>query len=264
MVAAFARDGAVCVRNAFTPEQVALVREGIERNLADPGPHGQVASAASDRGRFFEDFCRWTQIPEYRRFIECSDAAAYAGTLMGAREVRLYHDHLLVKEPGTQQRTPWHQDQPYYNVDGRLVCSLWMPVDPVARASTLEFVAGSHDGTWYMPKTFLDEQPFGSFAPGTLREVPGVGADGDESRVIGWELQPGDCVFFHMLTLHGAGGTEGSTTRRRAFSLRWLGEDATFAPRAHRTSPPFPGLDDELAPGAPMDHELFPVLWRRA
>lgn len=38
------------------------------------------------------------------------------GRLTGARSktitqsVRLYHDHLLVKEPGTRQRTAWHPD----------------------------------------------------------------------------------------------------------------------------------------------------------
>lgn len=29
-----------------------------------------------------------------------------------------YHDHVLVKEPGAESETPWHQDQPYYPVDG--------------------------------------------------------------------------------------------------------------------------------------------------
>jgi ectoine hydroxylase-related dioxygenase (phytanoyl-CoA dioxygenase family) len=51
---------------------------------------------------------------------------------MGSRQVRLFHDHLLVKEPGTRQRTPWHQDQPYYNVEGFDNCSMWMPVEGVA------------------------------------------------------------------------------------------------------------------------------------
>lgn len=64
-----------------------------------------------------------------------------------------------MKEAGTRQRTPWHQDLPYYNVDGRLNVSMWCPVDPVPRESTLEFVAGSHDdgtarGPWYTPRTF--------------------------------------------------------------------------------------------------------------
>ena len=32
--------------------------------------------------------------------------------------VRLFHDHLLVKEAGSAEPSPWHQDQPYYCVDG--------------------------------------------------------------------------------------------------------------------------------------------------
>ena len=48
---------------------------------------------------------------------------------------------------------------------------------------------------------------------------------------------------------------------RRAFSLRWLGQDMRHAPRPWKTSPNFPGLDTELAAGAPMEHALFPLLW---
>ena len=43
-----------------------------------------------------------------------------------------YHEHVLVKEPGTAASTPWHHDQSYYPVDGQDVCSLWIPVDPVS------------------------------------------------------------------------------------------------------------------------------------
>jgi ectoine hydroxylase-related dioxygenase (phytanoyl-CoA dioxygenase family) len=74
---------------------------------------------------------------------------------------------------------------------------------------------------------------------------------------LAWELEPGDAVAFHMLTLHH---TAGSATRRRAFSVRLLGDDIRFAPRPHRTSPPFVGLDTELGAGSPMDHPLFPLL----
>jgi hypothetical protein len=44
-------------------------------------------------------------------------------------------------------------------------------------------------------------------------------------------------------------------------SLRYLAADARHAPRGWRTSPPFPGLADELPTGAVMDHPLFPVVW---
>ena len=253
----FRRDGAVRVRGAFTPDEVALVERGIERNLASPSERALVASRDDDAGRFVEDFCNWQRIPEYEQFIRRSQAASIAGQLMGTGQVRLYHDHMLVKEPGTRQRTPWHQDQPYYNVGGFDNCSMWLPVDPVDRASTVEFVAGSHRGPWLMPRTFMDDEAKW-FPEGSLQELPDIEADRDAFEILAWELEPGDAVFFHMLTLHAAGG---ATRRRRAFSVRFLGDDATHVPRPWKTSPEFPGLADELPADVPMEHELFPVLW---
>src|SRR6476661_2008780 len=174
-IEAFRRDGAVCVRGAFTAGEVALVERGIERNLADPSPRVLVASRPDDTGRFVEDFCNWDRIGEYERVIRESAAASIAGRLMGASAVRLYHDHMLTKEPGTRQPTPWHQDQPYYNVEGRQNVSFWIPADPVNRESTLEFVAGSHLGPWLMPRSFMDAQAKW-FPEGTLADLPNIEA----------------------------------------------------------------------------------------
>lgn len=259
LVDAFRRDGAVCVRGAFSHDDVALLTRGIERNLAEPSDRALVASRPEDPGRFFEDFCNWSRIPEYERFIRGSPAAAIAGELTGSGQIRLYHDHLLVKEPGTRQLTPWHQDQPYYNVEGVQTCSMWMPVDRVDRESTLEFVAGSHLGPWLMPRTFMDSQAKW-FPEGSLEELPDIAGKRDAYEILAWELEPGDAVFFHMLALHAAGG---ATCRRRAFSVRFLGDDVRHTPRPWRTSPDFPGLADELPGGAAMEHPLFPVVWKR-
>jgi ectoine hydroxylase-related dioxygenase (phytanoyl-CoA dioxygenase family) len=256
----FRRNGAVCIRNVFTDNEVALLREGIEHNLGAPSPRAKVASRPDDPGWFFEDFCNWQDNDAYRRFIYESAAPAVAGVLIGGENVRLYHDHLLVKEPNTRQRTPWHQDQPYYNISGSQNVSMWIPVDPVARESTLEFVAGSHLGPWLMPRTFMDNEAKW-FPEGSLADLPDIEADRAAFPIVGWALEPGDMVCFNMLTLHASGGV-GGNTRRRAFSVRFLGDDIRHAPRHWRTSPDFPGLADELPAGAPMDHPLFPVLWR--
>ncbi|WP_108666055.1 phytanoyl-CoA dioxygenase family protein [Euzebya rosea] len=255
-IEAYQRDGVVVVRGAFSPEDVELARRAVDANLADLSPRAKRASADDD-GAFIEDFCNWQRIPEIERFVRESPAARIAAQLMGSRTVRLYHDHMLTKEPGTRQRTPWHQDQPYYNVEGTQNTSMWFPVDPVDRESTLEFVAGSHSGEWYMPRTFQDAQAKW-FPEGTLSDLPDIEGDPDRWPVVGWALEPGDAVFFNMLTLHAAGG---STRRRRVISIRMLGDDMVHAPRQWTTSPPFDGLADELPAGAPMDHPLFPVLW---
>jgi ectoine hydroxylase-related dioxygenase (phytanoyl-CoA dioxygenase family) len=245
------------VRGAFTAGEVKLAGAAIDANMASLSDLAQRASREED-GAFVEDFCSWQRIPEMERFIRESPAARIAGELMGSETVRLYHDHVLVREPGTRQRTPWHQDQPYYNVEGHQNLSMWIPVDPVPLESTLELVAGSHLGPWYMPRSFLDEQAKW-FEEGTLAELPDLATDPEQYPVLRWSLEPGDAVCFNMLTLHAAGGT--NETRRRVLSLRFLGDDMVHAPRAWVTSPPFAGLEDELPAGAPMDHHLFPVLW---
>ena len=250
----FVRDGAVVIRGALNSGELETLTRGIETNLAHPGTLAAVASAADDPGRFFEDFCNWQRIPEYEQILKRSALPRIAAKLMQSQTARIYHDHLLVKEAGTRQPTPWHQDQPYYNVDGRQNLSFWIPVDPVPRESTLEFLAASHDGTWYMPRTFMSKQAKW-FPEGSLADLPDMGVAENKQRVIGWALQPGDAVAFHMLTLHAA---PGSAARRRVFSARYLGDDIVHAPREWRTSPEFAGLRETLAAGAPMEHALFP------
>jgi ectoine hydroxylase-related dioxygenase (phytanoyl-CoA dioxygenase family) len=259
-IAAFKRDGAIVIRGLFSAAEMALLERGIERNMATPSDLAIVASKPQDPGYFLEDFCNWQRIEEYRRFVFESPAAQAAGALMGSRQVRLYHDHLLVKEPKTVAETPWHQDQPYYNIDGNMNCSMWLPVDAVKEQSTLRFVAGSHLGGWLMPRSFMSNEAKW-FPEGTLKDLPDIDGDPIKYRTLAWALEPGDALFFHMLTLHGAGGVGGGQ-RRRVLSVRFMGDDIVHAPRPWRTSPPFPGLAERLPAGAAMEQPEFPILWK--
>jgi ectoine hydroxylase-related dioxygenase (phytanoyl-CoA dioxygenase family) len=258
-VARYQRDGAICIRRLFTTREIETLREGIDANLANLSPRAKLASGADDPGRFVEDFCNWRENDCYRRFIFDSALPETAARLMQSSTARLYHDHMLTKEPNTRQATPWHQDQPYYNIEGRQNRSFWIPADPVNRESTLELVAGSHLGPWLMPRSFRDAQAKW-FPEGSLADLPDIEGDRERFPILGWDLEPGDVVCFHMLALHGARGVTGAH-RRRVFSVRFLGDDIRHAPRRWKTSPEFPGLEAELAAGSPMDHPFFPVLW---
>jgi ectoine hydroxylase-related dioxygenase (phytanoyl-CoA dioxygenase family) len=255
-IEAFQRDGVVLLRGLLTADEVETLRLGVERNLADLSPLGMNATKPGEPGAFVEDFRNWQRIPEYEQVFRSSALAVAGGALMRARSVRLFHDHLLVKETGTLDRSPWHQDQPYYSIDGSQTVSFWLPLDPVARPNTLEFVAGSHaEGKWYMPRSFVKGTPM-VFEEGALEEVPDVEANRDDWPIVGWAMEPGDAVAFNMLTLHAAAG---SPTRRRVVSLRLVGDDVRWAPRPHRTSPPYPEVG--LSAGDPLEHNVFPELW---
>jgi ectoine hydroxylase-related dioxygenase (phytanoyl-CoA dioxygenase family) len=253
---AFQEDGAVLIKGLFR-DHVDAIRSGIERNMAEPGPYAAENLKEGEGGRFFDDYCNWTRIPEFEQVIRDSAAAAVAADLMNSDTVQLFHDHVLVKEPGTSKQTPWHQDAPYYFVDGEQTVSFWCPVDPV-RQATLRCVAGSH--RWpkpVLPTRWLSEE---NFYQREDEYIPVPDPDEEGMDIREWEMEPGDAVAFDFRTLHGARGNT-SQVRRRAFSLRLVGDDARYVERQGRTSPPFPG--HEMKPGQVLREDWFPVIFRR-
>lgn len=253
MIEDFQRDGVVLVKGLWK-DWVEPLRAGVERNMADPGPFAAENLKPGEGGRFFDDYCNWTRIPEFEEVIRKSEVANVAARLMQSTRVQMFHDHVLVKEPGTSKPTPWHQDGPYYFVKGRQTVSFWSPLDPVKEAS-LRCVAGSH--RWekeVLPTRWLAET---SFYPDDDKYMPVPDPDAEGMRVMEWEMEPGDAVAFDYLTLHGARGNT-TSSRRRAFSLRLLGDDARYVTRPGRTSPPFPGHD--MVEGQVLRQDWFPFL----
>jgi ectoine hydroxylase-related dioxygenase (phytanoyl-CoA dioxygenase family) len=261
-IEAYRRDGAVALRGVFSRDWIELLARGVERNMAEPGPYAKRYTPEGRPGLFFGDYCNWPRIPEYRAFMTGSPAASLAARLMGARKVNLFHEHVLVKEPGTEEKTPWHHDQPYYFVDGDQICSLWTPLDPVPLSTCVRYVAGSHRwGKWYVPARFADGKDHPN-RESKFESVPDIDAEPEKYRLLSWDLEPGDCIAFHGLTVHGAPGNK-TPGRRRAFAARFTGDDAVFTLRAGYMSPPPPETGGP-EPGAPMDSEAFPVVWRAA
>ena len=256
MVTTFQRDGVVMIPGLFS-DHVDMLRRGVERNMTDPGPYAAENLKSGESGRFFDDYCNWQRIPEFDHVVRQSDAARVAAELMQSDRVQLFHDHVLVKEPGTSKPTPWHSDGPYYFISGKQTVSLWSPLDTVTDAS-LRCVAGSH--LWekpVLPTKWLSEENFYP-DPEAYMPVPDPDADGMDIRE--WPMQPGDAVAFNYDVLHGARGNT-SADRRRAFSLRLVGDDARYVERPGKTSPPFPGHG--MQPGDRLREDWFPVLFDR-
>lgn len=249
----FQTDGVVIVRGLFTDHLDAL-RAGVARNMAEPGPYASENKKSGEIGRFFDDYCNWQRIPEFQEVIANSDAATVAARLMQSNTVQMFHDHVLVKEPGTSMATPWHTDGPYYFVEGTQTLSFWSPLDPVKDA-TLRLVAGSH--RWekpVLPTRWTSEE---SFFPNEDAYMPVPDPEAEGMRILEWKMEPGDAVAFNYHILHGARGNH-ATDRRRAFSLRLLGDDARYVTRPGPTSPPFPG--HEMTEGQKLREDWFPLL----
>lgn len=253
-IEAYRADGVVRLSGLFDPSWLERLRAATERSMATRTE--QVREYDTNQGgRFHANMFRWSDDPDLRAFVLESPAAAIAGALMGASTVSFFFDHLLVKEPGTVNPTPWHQDLPYWPVRGDQVCSLWFAMDAVDEASgAVRYVAGSHRWpTWYRAQSFDGSDKYSD------REMPPVpDIDHDPTmRIVTFALEPGDVVAHHVMTMHGAKGNSTTDRRRRGLATRWCGDDVVYDPRPLTMRLPF---DADVDAGAPMRSERFPVV----
>jgi ectoine hydroxylase-related dioxygenase (phytanoyl-CoA dioxygenase family) len=250
----FETDGAVCIRGAFGDEWVERMRAATDRSMTTPGEQTREYQT-NPGGRFHANPFLWLHDDDVRAFVFESPAATIAAELMDSQHVSFFFDHLLVKEPGTLNPTPWHQDLPYWPVAGQQICSLWFAMDSVdIDNGGVRYVAGSH--RW--PDSYRAQSFDGStkYSDPAMPDAPDP--DGDPNNImLCWHLEPGDVVAHHVRTLHGAPGNGALDRRRRGLATRWCGDDATYDPRPFTMKLPFdPGIDA----GSPMQGNYFPLV----
>lgn len=257
----FERDGVVCLRGVLSRRWVERLQAASDRAMAQPGPYHQVQSAVEDPGHFFTEYYLSRRISTFHRFVQESPLAPIAARLMGSPTVRFFFDGLFVKEPGTRKVSQWHQDQPYYPVAGRQVLVAWVALDPMAADCSLQVVRRSHrSGHWYQPVLFRNNHAVAGNED-AFEPMPDIDRHREDYDIASFALEPGDCVCFHALAIHGAPGNA-AAGRRRALATTWLGEDTRFASRQGRLEPHFAHL--EYREGEPLhDERVFPRVWPR-
>jgi len=224
-------DGVVMIPQAIDPNWMRLIEAGVEKARGDMSLQGRFMSRKT-RGYQMDTFL-WKREDELRDAIYYGPFAHWAQQLLGAREVRFFYDQMFVKEPGTDAPTPWHQDLSFWPIRGEQITSFWIPLDPVTRESSgLMYVRGSH--RW--PQRFKAISPdyVAAIIDETMDDVPDINANPENYELLDWEMQPGDMLMFHPLTLHGSHGNQHRTRRRRALALRWTGDDVVWAPSSKR------------------------------
>lgn len=274
-IEAYRHDGVVHVRAAVDAALCAEILAAIDELMKEPSKHGAFMTKSDDPGQFFMDRNLFRHRAPFDRFLHATGLAALAGQALGTSQVRGFYDQIFVKEPGTQETFVWHQDRPYWNVDGEEVNSTWLALssaDPVS--SALEFVRGSH--RW--GKTFRPEFPgLEGMTPEALEAqlwrgvadyvrtfdepCPDFELEPDRYEILRFEVEPGDALLFDFRTVHRSGPNNGAQ-RRAAISWRWLGEQAIWAPKLG-ADPIIRPRETRLEPGGRIDDDdVFPVVWR--
>ena len=251
----YQKQGAILIKNIFKP-WIDLLRDGFEKVLNKPGPHARE-NVTNKEGRFFEDYCNWQRINEFKKFAEESPAAQIVAEATGSKSVQLFHEHIFLKNSGTTKETPWHQDMPYYCVDGNDTGSFWIPLDPISKNNSLQVLLGSHKFPKLIrPTKWSNNQPWYK-DDNNFMDMPNVKSM--KKNILNPKMNLGDAILFNFKVLHSSSGNS-EKIPRKAFSMRFIGDDVRYIDRGGETSPPFKGIDLKI--GAKMREDWFPVVWK--
>lgn len=269
----YEQDGVILLKSLFDQEWIELLDRGLTENCNKPTNRSRVWDRDAEGRTMFWDSQAWQSNPVYQEFIFNSPAAEIAGELMGAATINFFFDAVFVRSAGSQFATPWHQDEPYWSVEGYDTCTIWMPLVPVAAKNALAFVPGSHKSS-----EVFDQYNFGKLNPDgkddvdqvnftavAEKEIPDIDADPSKYGVVSWDMQPGDCVVFNSRIMHGGSGRLDDDRDLRVFTTKWLGDDVRIAFRECGMDPDHSEVMTRqgLKPGDRPGTDLYPHIWSR-
>jgi len=259
MRARFVEDGVVLVRGLLRGN-LPLLESAIQAVVEKPSAMGaNYGDKADPESSFFSDYNNWRRHADVGRLIRLPEVVGAVRALLDSDSLRIFHDHVLVKH-GKAKETPWHHDQPYYLVDGPKNASVWITPDKVSVENSLTFVRGSHETTGlFMPAKFGTGEAMDPAMDGFKRLTPDVLSALSEKGILVFEMEPGDALVFDYRTVHGSLPNL-SGRRRRALSIRYLGDNAALTWKCVNPTPPLHRMGLKFEEGDPLPAAWFPLV----
>ena len=90
--------GVIIIKDIFK-EWIKPLRIGFQKVLDKPSEHGRE-NVNDNKGRFFEDYCNWKRIKEFKDCIFNSPAAQIVAEATSSKSAQIFHEHIFIKEAG--------------------------------------------------------------------------------------------------------------------------------------------------------------------
>ena len=201
-----------CLINAEQLNQVKVEIEGLHQRMANQVPDGVGISweehvhGEPDKPKYIRQLMNSEVISEgLNEILRSNEVLDVVESLIGPN-ISLFHSKLLMKAAKRGTITPWHQDYSYWrNPDNQpLMINCMLSIDEAnSENGCIRFVPGSHKGELLVHDQA--QTSFGLFLPGFFEAR-------DDAVVV--ETEPGDCVFFGPLIIHGSSANQSLNHRR--------------------------------------------------
>ena len=217
-------------------------------------------NAGDQEGLFFYEAGGWRQYEGIRQTALDSALPLVCAKLMNSDYLNFWEDTTFVKAPNTNQRTAFHQDYAYFQIEGRKCCIVWIPLDKTTKESgAMQYIRGSH--LWnetFAPNVFIAQTPFFDAEDEKLPDIEGNMENFD---IVTIEAEPGDVIIHDVMTVHGSSGNLSHSENRRAISFRYCGDDIRYFNRPGAIEQPH--IANNLADGSPLYSMDYPLVWPR-
>ena len=225
---AFERDGVIHLPAVIDDEWIERGREACNRAPVMP----TVAGARAPD--YFQKMRVWEKDPVFKHLSTHSPAPGIAAQLVRSDKMNLLYDQMFNIEPDSGDRTSWHHDLPFWPVRGTQVVSVWIAFDRIDKDNgALEFIRGSN--RWdkrFQPYSASEDgstvEPFESGRDDRHVPIPDFDVERDQHELISFDLEPGDALAFHALTVHASYPNTTRDRQRRAYSMRFTGEEVRY------------------------------------
>jgi phytanoyl-CoA hydroxylase len=235
LVQTYRGQGFVHIPGVISKEEAARFREAA-LELA------RQRSGQSRDGRPFTQMVNvWREDDTMKELTLHPNVAAVAARLAGV-PLRLWHDHILIKEQQKNVPTEYHQDQPFWpHANSEHSLSAWIALcDVPVERGCMSFFPGSQQRT-DLPTQSTTQATVFDFWPDLVW-----------SPRVTVPLRAGDCTFHHSRCVHGAGS---NTTEepRVAHVVIFMDAGTTYVAKRHPVTDPLQPVEGERLEG-----DMFP------
>ena len=252
-IAAYRRDGFIHLPDVVTGDDLADLRNAVA------GAVDAESAASASRSRepatgaqavyaqiFNQKVNLWQRWRDVARWVTGRRFGDIAERLEGV-PMRLWHDQALFKGPsgGANNKTPWHQDAPYWpHANRQQQTTIWIALkDATIENGCMSFVGGTHLLGTFPPVNLADPADIFAHVPHIKPVKP---------KTI--ELKAGSCTFHNGLTFHYAGPNKTIGTRE-AFAIIYMPDGTASTGEPHIVTD---ALQPKPTASATLDGPMFP------
>lgn len=243
LVQSFRDNGFVRIRGVFGSDELAHFADAARAYLEAHRAESRERVSAEYAAIFTQLVNVWRHDEGVRGLTLHPRVAGLAQQLTG-RPMRIWHDHMLVKEPHSNAATQFHQDRPYWPHDPSSGVSLsaWIAlVDVPPERGCMTFLPGTQRLTGFRPQNLHDEE-----------DLFRVDPDLRWSQRVTVPLRAGDLTFHSSYTGHMALPNTTDEARLAHVNI-YMDADTTYIDQPHVVTD-----GQGLATGDRLDSELFP------